>query len=103
MFPEVMIFKGTFFVRGRIFGALANSIAPLLSSNTLHFTLERFDSVFNVFSNCYICSVVGMISLISCDRAMYSDSVVDKEISDFNLDAHSIGQFLYLIIHPVLE
>ena len=44
-----------------------------------------------------------MISLIACDRAMYSDSVVDKEISDFNLDAHSIGQFLYLIIYPVQE
>ena len=42
-----------------------------------------------------------MISLIACDSAIYSASVVDKDISDCNLDAHSIGQLLYLIIYPV--
>ena len=44
-----------------------------------------------------------MISLVACDRAMYSASVVDKEILDCNLDAHSIGQFLYLMIYPIRE
>ena len=44
-----------------------------------------------------------MIYLIACDRAMYSASIVDKEISDFNLDAYIIGQFLYLIIYRVQE
>ena len=34
---------------------------------------------------------------------MYSNSVVDKDILDCNLDAHSIGQFLYLMIYPVRE
>ena len=34
---------------------------------------------------------------------MYSASVVDKDILGFNSDAHSIGQFLYLIIYPVRE
>ena len=28
---------------------------------------------------------------------------MDKDISDFNLDAHSIGNFLYLMIYPVCE
>ena len=59
--------------------------------------------MFNVFSNCSICSIIGMISLIACDIAIYSASVVDKYISDFNLEAHSIGQFLYLMIYPVRE
>ena len=44
-----------------------------------------------------------MISPIACDSAMYSASVVDKDISDFNVGAHSIGQFLYLMIYPVQE
>ena len=89
------------FVQGGIFGTLANLTAPLLYSNTLHFTLGRFDSMFNVFSNCSRCSIICVISLIACDSAMYSASAVDKDILDFNLDAHSIGQFLYLIIYPV--
>ena len=44
-----------------------------------------------------------MISIISCDSARYSISVVDMDISGFNLDAHSNGQFLYLMIYPVRE
>ena len=44
-----------------------------------------------------------MISLIFCDSAIYSASVVDKDISVFNLDAHSIGNFLYLMIYPIRE
>ena len=103
MFPEVMVFKEIFFVRGRILGALYNSIAPLLYSNALHLLLGRFDSMFKVFSNCSVCYIIGMISIISCDGAMYSASVVDKDILDCNLDAHSIGKFLYLIIYPVRE
>ena len=91
------------FVRGWIFVALANSITLLLSLNTLHFKLGHFDSMFNVVSNCYRCSIIAMISIIACDRAMYSASVVDKEILDCNLDAHSIRQFFYLIIYPVRE
>ena len=80
-----------------MFGALANSITPLLSMNTLHLMLGRFDSMFNVLSYCSICSIIGMISIIACDSAMLSASVVDKNILDCNLDAHSIGQFLYLL------
>ena len=44
-----------------------------------------------------------MMSLIAFDSAMYSAYVVEKDISNFNLDAHIIGQFLYLIIYPVRE
>ena len=91
------------FVPGQIFGALDNSIAPLLSSNNLHLTLRHFDSMFNVFSNCSRCSIIGMISLIYCDSAMYYASVVDKDISDFNLDAHSIEKLIHLMIYPVRE
>ena len=42
-----------------------------------------------------------MIYLIARDSAIYSASVVDKDISDCNLDAHSIGKLLYLNIYPV--
>ena len=65
--------------------------------------LGRFDSMFNISSNCSRFTIIGIISLIVCDSEMYSASVVDKEISDCYLDAHSIGQFLYLIIYPVRE
>ena len=44
-----------------------------------------------------------MISLIAYDIVMYSNSVVDKDILDCNLDAHSIGQLLYLMIYPLRE
>ena len=91
------------FVRGRIFGDLANSIAPLLSLNNLHLTLGRFNSMFNVFYNCSRCSIIGMISFVTSYSTMYSASVMDKDISDYNLDAHSIGQFLYFMINPVRE
>ena len=74
-------------------GALANSIAPLLSLNTIYLTLGRFYSMSNVFSNCSRCSIIGMIYLISCDSEMYYASAVDKDILDCNLDAHSIRQF----------
>ena len=91
------------FLQEKIFGALANSIALLLYSNISHLTLGRFDSMFNVFPNCYKFSIIGMISLIASESAMYSSSVMDKDISDCNLDAHSIGQFLYLMIYHVRE
>ena len=44
-----------------------------------------------------------MIYLIACESEMYSSYVVDKDISYCNLDAHSIGQCLYLMIYPVWE
>ena len=44
-----------------------------------------------------------MISRIACDIAMYFAYVVYKDISDCNLDAHSIGKILYLMIYPVRE
>ena len=91
------------FFGGQIFGAFSNSITLLLSSNTLQLTLGRFVSMFNGFYNCSRCYIIGMISLIDCDSAIYSASVVDKDILDCNLDDHSIGQFLYLMIYPVQE
>ena len=86
-----------------MFGALDNLIALLLSSNTLHYTLGHFDSMLNVFSYCSRFSIIFMISLINWYSSMYSAYVVDKDISYCNLDTHSIGQFLYLIIYPVRE
>ena len=41
-----------------------------------------------------------MISFIACDSVMYYVSVVENYISDCNLDDHSFGQFLYLMIYP---
>ena len=57
-------------------------------------------NVFYIFSRC---SIIVIITLIACESAMYSAFVVDKYILDCNLDAHSIGQFLYLMIYPVRE
>ena len=44
-----------------------------------------------------------MISLIACDSEIYLASIVDKDILDCNLESHSIGQLLYLMIYPVRE
>ena len=44
-----------------------------------------------------------MISIIACESAIYSASVVDTDISNFNLDAHIIGKVLYLMIYSVRE
>ena len=65
--------------------------------------LVHLDSMFNFFSNCSQFPIIGMIFLISCESAMYSASVMEKYILDCNLDARSIGKFLYLMIYPVRE
>ena len=44
-----------------------------------------------------------MISLITRDSTIYSTSVVDKDISDCNLDTHNIRKLLYLMIYIVRE
>eukprot|EP00957_Ditylum_brightwellii_P173711 13225598-Ditylum_brightwellii.AAC.1 len=45
----------------------------------------------------------GITSLMACDIAMYSASVVLNDISDCNFDYHSSGQLAYFITYPVLD
>ena len=48
-------------------------------------------------------AIRGIVSLIDCDKAMYSASVVLKDISDCNFECHMIGQPPKWITYPVLE
>ena len=45
----------------------------------------------------------GMVSLRADDKAIYSASAVDSEISVCNLLCQYTGQFAYFITNPVLD
>ena len=79
-------------VLGRIFGSLASSRAPLLSSNTVQCTLGGRQSI---VSPCSLASrsipIMGMTSLKLVERAMYSASVVDIAVIVCILEAHVMG------------
>eukprot|EP00957_Ditylum_brightwellii_P113896 8682985-Ditylum_brightwellii.AAC.1 len=51
---------------------------------------------FNMFIN-------GIISLMACDIAIYSASVVLNDISDCSFDDHADGQLACFITYPVLD
>ena len=44
-----------------------------------------------------------MASRKDCDKAIYSDSVVLRDIEGCSLDTHSIGQAPYVITKPVRD
>ena len=47
--------------------------------------------------------IADIDSLINCDNAIDSLSVLDKLISDCSFDSHEIRHPAYVIIYPVLE
>ena len=70
-----------FFVRGLIFGALANSIVPMLYSNTVNFMISSQNGMsITAPISCRI-FFIGIVSLNAVGNAMCSTSAVDKEIS----------------------
>ncbi len=80
---EVMVLDAEMFSPfGLIFGTFAISIAPALSSKTLQCILGV---AFSTGIPCCLASpinhMIGSTSLMACESAMYSASVVDKAIS----------------------
>ena len=90
-------------VRGLIFGALANSIEPLLSSNTVHFMIPSQDGMSITAPISVRKCIVGIVSHNAVDKDMRFVSAVDKSILvcslDFQMIAHPVG----FVTNPVLE
>ncbi len=80
------------FVLGHIFGTLAISTAPLLSSNILHLMMGVSTLVVtpNITASCANDSS-GKISLAEVDNAIYSASVIESAISVCSLDPQTRG------------
>ena len=91
------------FVLGLCFGTLANSSAPLLSSNNVHLSFRSAHGISSIFDNSIIVDLRGTNSLVAVDKAIYSASVVLSAISVCSLLAHAIGQFAYFMTYPVLD
>jgi hypothetical protein len=91
-------------VLGLILGTFAISIAPALSSKTLQCTL---DVAFNTGIPCCFASsishMIGNTSLMACESAMYSASVVDKAISVYIFDNQCMGHPAYVMMYPILD
>ena len=80
------------FVRGLYLGFVANSSAPLLSSNNVQFYFTVYFSSPNIDAISSIWSINGIKSLIAVLNTTYSASTVDRLISACNFDTHSTGQ-----------
>ena len=79
-------------VLGRYLGLLASSLAPSLSSNIVHLTVDCGFGSCNTGANSSRSSLNGIISRVYCESAMYSASVVLKAISVCNFDFQMTGQ-----------
>ena len=92
------------FVRGLIFGTLAISIAPALSSNTVQLICGMciVGIVMCVCISLIVC-MRGMTSRSDVERAIYSDSVDDRAISVCSLDAHTMGHLTNSTWYPVRD
>ena len=90
-------------VLGLCLGTLANSSEPLLSSNIVQFNFKFAQGIFRISANSKIIILIGISSLVACDKAMYSASVVLSDISVYSLLAQAIGHPEYLITYPVLD
>jgi hypothetical protein len=90
------------FVRGLILGDFTRSTHPLLSSKIVEcVTVCDNSSPVTAASSSNI-FFIGIRSRMAWDNAMYSDSVVDKEISVCSFDAQSTGHPQKVMTYPVL-
>ena len=81
------------FVLGLIFGTVAISKAPLLSSKTLQCTVGFVAvKLYPFCCSSLTSSISGMVSHNAVLSAMNSASVVDKAICVCSLEFHTIGQ-----------
>ena len=78
----MMIFNAICLVLGLILGHLTNSMQLLLSSKMVQCTLACSIMIGSTTANSPISAIRGIVSLIACDRAIYSASVVLNDISD---------------------
>ena len=62
-----------------------------LSSNTIQRTSSFSTMIGNTKDSSLIRTSSGIVSIIDCDKAMYSASVVLKDIYDCNFECHMIG------------
>lgn len=75
----------------------------LLSSNTVECALAAGSEILQIeLSSCRMVRI-GSRSRREVERAIYSASVVDRAISNCDLEDHRIGQPTYVITYPVLD
>ena len=84
-------------------GALIKSTQLLLSSKTVEYVVEdpRVVLVVDIMSSSKY--LKGSKSLIACDKAIYSASVVLKATSVCSLDAHKKGRLVNRMTYPFLD
>ena len=80
------------FVRGLYFEVNSSSLAPSLSSKTVHLVVIAVAGSFKTVDSSMSNSLNGKSSLIVCDSDMYSASVVLNAISVWSLLHRMIGQ-----------
>ena len=90
-------------VLGLIFVALANSIAPLLSSNAVHFMILMQNGTSITAPISFYKCMIGAVSLKDADKAMCSTSAADKAISVWSFDFQIVSHPAHLITNPVRE
>ena len=87
-----------------IFGVLAISRDPLLSSNTLQCIFVDESELRNILSfNSFHKFAIGITSLIAIDMAIYSVSIVDNTICVCSLELQVIAHTMKVIVYPVLN
>ena len=84
-------FSAICFVRGVMLGDVATLIQLVLSLKTLHLTIGGMSGMNSTCLNSSSMFIIGITSLIDCDSATYSDSVVLKAISVCSLLTQWIG------------
>jgi hypothetical protein len=80
------------------------SMAPLFSSNNLQ-CIKGVDILAMILRRAasFISVNIGKISLVAVERAINAASVVERAISDWSFDTHTIGQLAKVITYPVLD
>ena len=91
------------FALGVIFGVLVNLIAPLLSSNAVHFMILSQNGMSITAHVSFMKCDVGIVSLNAVDKAMHSTSAVDEEISVCVFYFQMMGHPECFIENPILE
>ena len=81
------------FVLGLFLGTFDNSSAPLLSSKSVHLNLRFAQGIDMTVDSSIIIRLIGTNSLTEVDHAIYSASLVLRDISICNLLAHAIWKF----------
>ena len=83
--------------------AFASSNTLELSSNALQWILSTVTDLLNPLSfSSFMMLIIGIASLIDCDNAMYSASVIDNATCVCNFECHMSGQPCNVMPYPDL-